>query len=608
MTSISENPFRVHTPEALSAKEVVQLYVSEMPGADTVHSSGHTMIIGARGSGKSMMLRYLEPDCQSLENQKSEDGRANFENIRFFSIYLTIKQTDLIYPELQSLEGTFADRAINEHFLILIILLKTISRCQKKGTLEFLRGESKGMEASELYQTISSQFDIGNTKIDDYYQLFAFFKNQLAILYSNSLNYLDRILEDPTTTPKFDQNLLRFSTFLLPVLDGWRSLPGMPEDGQFFVIIDDADYLNEMQTRILNTYISNRLDGVYFKVSAEVYKYKTFNTLDRRRIEVAHDFSEIHTIDIYTSDNARFYKDRVTRMVNKRLELHNYQKSNSGKVANAEEFFPEDSKQKAEISKIRNEIRVKESKLPNRAKRVRDDMYRYSVPEYIRSLGGTRKSRSSYSYSGYDQLINISSGVPRYFLDAAYIMFDRMKASGETSISSISPTIQNVVIRELAGRVMMDELERLKLSDAEEQGASDLAKRLHNLIASLGALFEKLLVDPTSSERRYFSFAISDFPDEEVSAVLKFGVQNSMFTRTSIGRKEGFGRTDRYILTRRVAPYFNLDPNGFSAYKFLQNSVLRSMMLDPDTYRKNLRSQGSQEPTGDGPLFDWDTK
>ncbi|MEM6693515.1 MAG: hypothetical protein AAF626_02490 [Pseudomonadota bacterium] len=608
MISVSENPFRVHTPEALNAKEVVQLYVSEMPGADTVHSSGHTMIIGARGSGKSMMLRYLEPDCQSLKSKRSEDGGANFESINFFSIYLTIKQTDLIYPELQSLEGTFADRAINEHFLILVILLKTISRCQKKGTLEFLRDNSTGIEDSELYQAISSQFDIGNTKIEDYYQLFAFFKNQLATLYSNSLSYLDRILEDPTTTPKFDQNLLRFSTFLLPVLDGWRSLPGMPQDGQFFVIIDDADYLNEMQTRILNTYISNRLDGVYFKVSAEVYKYKTFNTLDQRRIEVAHDFSEIHTIDIYTSDNARFYKDRVTRMVNKRLELHNYQKSSSGKMANAEEFFPEDSKQKAEISKIRNEIRVKGSKLPGRAKRVRDDMYRYSVPEYIRSLGGTRKSRSSYSYSGYDQLINISSGVPRYFLDAAYIMFDRMKASGETDIRSISPTVQNVVVRELAGRVMMDELERLKLSEAEEHGASDLAKRLHNLIASLGALFEKLLVDQSSSERRYFSFAISDFPDDEVSAVLKFGVQNSMFTRTSIGRKEGFGRTDRYILTRRVAPYFNLDPNGFSAYKFLQNDVLRSMMLDPDTYRKNLRSQGPQETASDGPLFDWDTK
>lgn len=608
MISISENPFRVHTPEALSAQEVVQLYVSEMPGADTVHSSGHTMIIGARGSGKSMMLRYLEPDCQSLKEGSPENPNGPYNEIDFFSIYLTIKQTDLIYPELQSLEGTFADRAINEHFLILVILLKTIARCQKKGTLEFLRGRHDELKNSDLYAVISSQLDIEGEEVDDYYQLFELFRNRLSTLYSNSLSYLDRILEDPTTTPKFDHNLLRFSTFLLPVLDGWRNLPGMPKNGQFFVIIDDADYLNEMQTRILNTYISNRLDGVYFKVSAEVYKYKTYNTLDRRRIEVAHDFSEIHTIDIYTSDNARFYKDRVTRMVNKRLELHNYQKSNSGRAANAEEFFPEDSKQKAEISKIRNEIRAKESKLNSGAKRVRDDMYRYSVPEYIRTLGGTRKSRSSYSYSGYDQLINISSGVPRYFLDAAYIMFDRMKASGEKSINSISPAIQNVVVRELAGRVMMDELERLKLSEAEEQGASDLAKRLHNLIASLGALFEKLLVDPNSSERRYFSFAISDFPDEEVSAVLKFGVQNSMFTRTSIGRKEGFGRTDRYILTRRVAPYFNLDPNGFSAYKFLQNNALRTMMLEPDDFRKSLRSQKTMPSESDGPLFDWDTK
>lgn len=85
MISISENPFRVHTPEALSAEEVVRLYVSEMPGADTVHSSGHTMIIGARGSGKSMMLRFLEPDCQALiAKQKTA---LNFSDIGFFSLY-----------------------------------------------------------------------------------------------------------------------------------------------------------------------------------------------------------------------------------------------------------------------------------------------------------------------------------------------------------------------------------------------------------------------------------------------------------------------------------------------------------------------------------------
>jgi hypothetical protein len=183
-----------------------------------------------------------------------------------------------------------------------------------------------------------------------------------------------------------------------------------------------------------------------------------------------------------------------------------------------------------------------------------------------------------------------------------------MKAGGQTSINSIASSVQNAVLRELASRVMMDELERLKLSDAREEGASNLAKRLHNLIASLGTLFERLLIDQSATERRYFSFAISDFADDEVSAVLKFGVQNSMFTRTSIGRKEGFGRTDRFILTRRVAPYFNLDPNGFSAYKFLPNSTLRQMMLDPDGYRRDLRSVGTDPDVSNGPLFDWEGK
>lgn len=603
MRSIAENPFRVHTPESLSAVEVVKLYVSEMPGADAVHSAGHTMVVGSRGTGKSMMLRYLEPDCQLLI-QREVDGRieTSLKKIDYFSLYVTIKQTDLIYPELESLEGTFADRPINEHFLILILVWKAVSRCIEQGTLEFAKENVLDTGSSKLFKLLRNFIDLDEREPATDFDLFAILVDYLVDLHAASLQYLDEILSDPDATPKFNSVLLRFSTFLLPLLEAWVELRGMPESGKMFIIIDDADYLNEMQTRILNTYVSTRQSSIFFKIASEIYQYKTFSTLDGRRIEVPHDFAEINTVDIYTSNTTRGYEARLTRIIDKRLELYNYDKSKSGRIANAEQFFPEDGKQKSEISKLRRDISTGAHKVKSGASRSRDNAYRYAIPEYIRLLGGDRKSRSNYSYSGYKQLVNISSGIPRYFLEAAYLMYDRMKALHNGEFTFIDPGVQNTVIREQAERIVMDELERLKLSDTHLDGSSATAVLLHNLIISLGNLFQVALLNSEATERRYFSFALSQTPTAELEKVLRFGVRNSMFTRTTIGRKEGFGRTHRYILTRRVAPYFTLDPNGFTAYQFLTNDTLERMMHDPDGFRGDLRRRSVDG--GIGPLFD----
>ena len=603
MKTIAENPFRVHTPESLTAEEVIKLYVSETPGADAIHNAGHTMVTGLRGTGKSMMLRYLEPDCQLLV-QNSENGHTvpNLLEIDYYSLYVTIKQTDLIYPELESLENTFADRPINEHFLILILVWKAVSRCIERGSLNFSKENTLDYNNSVLFKLLKNYIDFGERRPSTDFDLFCNIVDYLSELHAASLRYLDEILADPNSTPKFDLVLLRFSTFLHPFLEAWVNLKGMPNAKRLFIIVDDADYLNEMQTKILNTYVSTRQSSIFFKIASEVYRYKTFSTLDGRRIEVPHDFAEINTVDIYTSNTTKGYKARLTRIIDKRLELYSHDKSETGRVANSEQFFPEDSKQRSEVDKLKREILTGVHKVKSGATRPRDNAYRYAVPEYIRLLGGDKKSRSNYSYSGYNQLVHISSGIPRYFLETAYLMYDRMKAHCEGKFTFIDPSVQNAVVREQAERIVMEELERLKLSDLHLNGSSMIAVHLHNLVISLGSLFQVQLLDPEATERRCFSFALSQTPTPELEKVLRFGVRNSIFTRTTIGRKEGFGRTHKYILSRRVAPYFTLDPNGFTAYRFLTNQDLERMMHDPDGFRLDLR-KGSADG-GIGPLFD----
>jgi hypothetical protein len=81
-----------------------------------------------------------------------------------------------------------------------------------------------------------------------------------------------------------------------------------------------------------------------------------------------------------------------------------------------------------------------------------------------------------------------------------------------------------------------------------------------------------------------FSIAFSDAPDRDVLDVLKLGVQCGYLHEASIGNKEGTGRTRMFVLSRRLAPFFMLDPTGFAGYKFVTNAAVKEAILRPKAF------------------------
>ena len=63
-----------------------------------------------------------------------------------------------------------------------------------------------------------------------------------------------------------------------------------------------------------------------------------------------------------------------------------------------------------------------------RGHRASDGVPRYARPDFIRSLGGTSKSRSTYNYAGFERLAHISSGLIRYFLEPAAVMYGEQQS------------------------------------------------------------------------------------------------------------------------------------------------------------------------------------
>lgn len=576
------NPFAVQTPEAISADDVVFLFVNVFTEFYNILKPGHTFLHGPRGSGKSMMYRYMLPDCQRIER------KAQLKDLEYFAVYVPIKSTDLHLAELARLENKHANLLLNEHLLTINVAAKTFASLASLVTDESEGDYGQSVRAfyagafSKLLR--SAGWEKPLPAISDNEGVPSIFEKLTEAcedVHRIVLQYLRKVAFSETAV-SYDGPICGYLDFLLPLLQQLRKLPLMP-DGPIFLLVDDADNLNEPQTTILNTWVSYRSSSdVSFKVSTQL-NYKTWRTLTKQTIDTPHDYSEVNISAVYTTSKDK-YRERVYEIVKKRLEI-------AGIDVLPEEFFPPDMEQEAKIDKIKEEI-VENYEKEGRGYRARDDVTRYARPNYIASLKGKSKSASTYSYSGFDQLVHISSGIIRHFLEAASLMYGEMQSRyPDKPVLFIEPTIQNKIVRQMADHFLFSEFEKLEADEANENVPLDKVKKLRNLVEALGRTFEQILISD-ASERRIFSIAFSDPPDDEILGVLKLGLRYGYFHESTIGTKDGTGRTRLYILSRRLAPHFTLDPTSFAGYKFVTTRAIHDAMRNPNSLVGKVKSRG----------------
>ena len=580
-SSLANNPFKVFTPEGMSARDAVDLFV-EVSEFNKIQDLGNTMLNGPRGSGKSMLFRYLMPDCQMIHRD------AELHDLPFFAVLVPIKNTNPNITELRRLEFQSARAILNEHLLTCFAasklfksLIESTPLCdddawRKSATVLYGHVidlfESSGWSGHPTLQFLSTREILTQCMrlCDTAYAAVTLYAKRLS--FSKSLS-------------SYGGPLCDFTTFLCPVLEAIQSLPFFP-NAPVYLMLDDADFLNLDQTMVLNSWIATRTSSLVSVKLSTQYDYKTFSTFTGQQIRSPHDFQEINIVDVYTTKHST-YVSNVRRILTKRLRKAELA------VDDPRVFFPADEEQELSIRKIGNEIRENWA-TKGRGYRVYDDVARYARPEFIRRLGGSSKSTSTYSYAGFEQLVHISSGQVRYFLEPAAEMYDEAKVEADgSSVDSIRTKIQNAAVRRDAEKLMFSDFEKLKndpthvtISAAEPYQAS--IQKLRNLIRFLGHVFYRKLISG-DSERRVFSVAVSGDADRDVSAIFEIGVRHGFFHRSSIGNKEGTGRTQLYVLTRRLAPHFNLDPSSFAGYQFITNAILRQAMANPDRLLRRIR-------------------
>lgn len=580
------NPFEIKTPESNSAQDILDLFVDVFPDFWQVKEAGHTFLNGPRGSGKSMMFRYMMPDCQMLKNG------CEASKLDYFAVYVGIKQTNINNTELDRLANN-ANLIINEHLLSTFVIanvLGSIRHTFKDNLDECI------VELRTFYNTIFKNCIIlcgydGNMDIEDDCNGSDLIVHMIKIVEGmehQCKNYCKRIALSKDLSVPYSGALTDFVDFVEPIIRGIKGVSIFPQGKPFYILIDDAGYLNLAQTKVLNSWVSYRsTKDICLKISTQL-DYKTHLTINDKRIDEPHDYSEINISTVYSSKNSE-YNNRIYQIVKKRLDKY------LRPDIDPRQFFPCDMEQEQAIQRIYNQL-LEKYKEPERPYASGDAARRYSRPDYIKQLQKVHKSGAHYSYAGFDQLVAISSGIIRYFLAPAQEMYSVMMAKKQGGdIIQIPSGVQDEVIKKYSDNFLQGQFDEIRRDQGLNNFKADKADKLYNLIDSLGELFHTILVSD-ASERRVFSVALTDSPDSELYEILDMCEHYGYLHKRTIGNKSGTGRNRMYVLSRVLAPHFKLDPTSFAGYKFMSSSMLKVALTNKRKFLQ-LMSNGITQDT-----------
>lgn len=602
---MNRNPFGVQNPEHVDAEYIARNFVEVLTDFPRLKEHGNTFVHGARGTGKSMLLRSLEPRVMILQ-----DKAQRLKDLPFVAIHVPLRTADFGAPEFNRYKG-YAANAIGEHLLVMHVVLRVSQ------LLNSFRDEISQASATSFHKRFGELFEIaGGAPVGEstskLSQAESPFWRVASICERNIFEVRQFLVRQPfrSAEPDYVGALAGFLDFLVPLAREIKSLEGVP-NVPLFIMLDDADNLPIPLQRVLNSWVSTRSTGdICLKVTTQL-AYATMRTLDNRIIESPHDYAEVNLTAVYTA-SSDIYSRRLQEIVTKRLQ-------NSGIPSTVDQFFPLDKAQEERLKVIAAEINAEHlaknlsSEAPVGPARSRDEVRRYTVPQFMREIAGSSKSAHTYSYAGFRSLVDLSSGVVRWFLEPASRMYDRViseKLDDSEIVAEIPVRVQDVVIKDWSAE-FLEPLTRqtteisetqTDLSEGIESLHADghetvLYEQLRNLIEGLGRLFRGKLLDANASEQRVFSVVLRDRPKPELERVLNLGVRLGYLQRSDNAAKEALGgRRARYILARRLGPHFKLDISGYAAHLSIMSKDLELAMRSPgDFVKTRLRQDGSED-------------
>lgn len=581
---LMKNPFEIGMAEVVQLESAMTEFVPDNTEYTLLSSKTNTIFSGSRGSGKSINLRSLEPLSQSkfLANRLGKPERTvedylNEDNGAFVGVYINCRDGVLNCEEFRTLSSLDYVDQDQVQFLMNSNIAAEICRKVIKTIREQLTFALESSVEIDNAPRFLSNVCSPEEKEIKLGELLARFDRKCRRILDEIQDKVNEVILLQKIIDEFSNPLLsdiRITPGIFDFLETLRGAIGLP--CPFYIMFDEANDLSFHQQVAVNSLIAcRRMDLACFKVASQKHGY-TFRRRGGRDIDEVHDFTAFDLDQLYTNSRDAYYH-RIRKIANQRL-------SHCGIEVDIEEYLPRNKTDIEQLERAR-EIASKRYDLmpPDKRPRDKQNYIKKYAPAIV--FQTVRPSKGANSYAGFENVVHLSSGIVRGFLECCSLMFNNCLEKNPGVIpDSIPVSIQNESIASFSNSFVETYITQKMENLPEDRNEYRDLMQLNNLLKSLGMLFRKRLMDESSREPRIISVSLKQPPEGDLLEILKLAEQKAFLHKKWYRSKRGNVNLPCYILNRRLCPYFNLDVSGFQGRLEFHPNQLGIALSDPKEF------------------------
>lgn len=574
------------------------------PRLDLTTARKPRLIIGGRGCGKTMLLRYLSHQSMFSRDRPSIPTEATSHIGLFW-------KNDTHFASLMSgreISDKTWDTAFS-HMAALILGIEVLNSLES-----IAKSKSDALKLHEIGQLDFKRLGAFDQNLPtSHSELRAALEERLWNFESWVSNV--RKMAEPTFLPG--------EMFVLAIIEELqRQIPSL-SNATFFVYVDEYENLQMYQQRIINSWLKHSEAPLIFNIAMKRNAFKTLETTGKEPLSDIHDFrrhdleqyilnenpevffaeilfSELHLEGVWEAPiNIQDLRD-ASKLEERKSEAYIHKVLDT-----AQEIFPSVSqaelarkvfRESALSNKLRENIqkalKVRGSDSPidlffrpnipeasivvpailsrksNAPDEVAREMDKLEKAEDNRFKGSTNwihnnfvgsllqlykpYNRACPFYAGFRTFMLLSKGNIRHFLELCYKSINRALVNGRYTGKPISSSLQ----AEAARQASTDFL-------GEIPSFGPHGNQLHTFVMRLGTLFELAHQRPTLSESEQSHFAIAagsaDLSTEDDLFLRETAKWSVLFEEQATKTKEDYSPIALdYVLNPIYAPYFHI--------------------------------------------------
>ena len=601
-----KNPFMDYDSNIMSSEQINEFYIEPYDSysfskSKIVEDKSPIVIIGGRGTGKTMLLRQLSYNVQKISNI-NYTYLEKVKESRYIGIYFRVDK-----PLLQSLSELGAiypiknfEESIFTHFLELTIFKEYIE------IVKVLENDANINVKDKIYQQILSEMlSIFPASIDnDFIDL-----ESLLEFVIEEINY---IWEFQSKKAIDIDNNVKFNPKCKIILQGRLSdefcktrvfnLLGI-NNPTLLLLIDEFESFSEKQQMVINAAMRyNKEYGIRLRIGMRPYGFKTFDTVNSEDfIKEGRDYSKIVFDNplVKKNNNTQYFK-LVKRIADRRLAyVPMFEKMSitdvlgheedlvseakaivNGKTKHLEIYLNEiNKKQNSNLSidsliSIRNENPLLEMEclrlllhgkdLQYVEKALSDYMQKANTPEAVKfSNDYDNKYKLSFvfvlcsiykkekkDYYSFNDFCYLSSGIIGSFIELCRRAFDLAYFRDYQSLQSgkISKEVQTDAAYDYSNA-------EYSMISRIFDGGKNLEVFINNIGNAFSCIHKDIFLRYPETNMFPITLELSDENKKLIEIACKWSL---IFKKSNKQRAPGKKSNDIYILSRVFSPYFNI--------------------------------------------------